>query len=221
MTRGMCAVRVRSGECTVALLLMEVRIGTTWNGRSVGFDTISRQPLLLVGDDGRGKSTTARYLVRWWLADTLRHAHLLARWPSEWADLRRHTEHPSSAPVRPGRACRPVSCLVVVDDADLMPDDQLALLPVRSACTILTSHGAALAERPLFDDGTCLGLVRSDPVDPGEAAVLKGQGRLDWPVGTVPVVPDARGPMDFPRHRWQAAADWANEWAADWSGVAR
>lgn len=60
--------------------------------------------------------------------------------------------------------------------------------------------------------------------------MLKGQGRLDWPVGTVPVVPDPRGPMDIPRHRWQAPADWANEWAAmpittptqaDWSGVAR
>ena len=43
------------------------------------------------------------------------------------------------------------------------------------------------------------------------AAVLNGQGRLDWPIGTVAVIPDQRGPMDFPCHRWEAPA---GRWAA-------
>jgi hypothetical protein len=190
---------------------MDVRIGTTLDGRAVGFDTTSPRPLLLVGDVGRGKTTLARYLLRWWLANTVRHAHVFAQTPSEWADLRCGAEHPDSLEEPVGRGCPPGSCLVVVDDLHLTSDKQLALLPLGSARTILTSHGGSnLAGRSLFESGvTCLGLVRREPSDPADAAVLDGQGRLDWPPRAVPVVTDQRGPRDFPCHRWHAPSDWA------------
>jgi hypothetical protein len=203
---------VRSGPGAVAFPGMEVRIGTTVDGRPAGFDTSSTRVLLLVGDVGRGKTTIVRYLTRWWLANTVRHAHVFAQAPSEWADLRCDRQHPDSIEQPVGRGCRPGTCLVVVDGLDLTGDDRLALLPLGSARTVLTSHGGnSLAGRPLFDsDLTCLGLVRPEPADPAEAAVLDGQGRLDWPMGTVAVVPDQRGQMDFPCHRWHTpAGDWA------------
>lgn len=203
------AVGVRSGPGAVAFLLMDVRIGTTLDGQVAGFDTSSRRPLLLVGDVGRGKTTTARYLARWWLADTVRHAHVFARSPSEWADQRCELQHPYELQSPVGRGCQPGSCLVVVDDIDLLGNDQLALLPLGPARTILTSYGGtSLAERALLaTDVTCLGMVRPHPLELCEAAVLEGQGRLDWPIGTVPVVPDARGPLDFPCHRWQTPVE--------------
>ncbi len=61
---------------------MDVGIGTTLDGQAAGFDTSSARPLLLVGDVGREKTTTARYLTRWWLANTRRHAHVYAQAPS-------------------------------------------------------------------------------------------------------------------------------------------
>ena len=42
---------------------MDVRIGTTLDGRPAGFDTHSTRPLLLVGDVGRGKTTILRFLT--------------------------------------------------------------------------------------------------------------------------------------------------------------
>jgi hypothetical protein len=186
---------------------MDVRIGITPDGQAAGFDTSSARPLLLVGDLGRGKTTTARYITRWWLANTRRHAHVYAA-PSEWADLPCKPEHPDQLDQPVGRKCRPRTCLVVVDDMDLLDDDQLALLPLGTGRTILTSHGGnSITGRTLLDgDITCLGLVRPDPAGPAEAAVLNGQGRLDWPIDTIPVIPDQRGPMDFPCHRWQSPA---------------
>ena len=187
---------------------MDVRIGTTVDGQAAGFDTSSARPLLLVSDVGRGKTTTARYLTRWWLANTRRHAHVYAQAPSEWADLRCEPAHPDQLDEPVGRDCRPGACLVVVDDMDLLDDDRLALLPVGRARTVLTSYGRnSLAGRALLEsDIACLGLVRPENADPPEAAVLDGQGRLDWPMGTVAVIPDQRGPIDFPCHRWQAPA---------------
>lgn len=198
---------------------MDVRIGTTPDGRAAGFDTSCARPLLLVGDVGRGKTTTARYLSRWWLADTRRHAHVYSQAPSEWADLRCRPEHPAQldqVSQLVGRECRPGTCLVVVDDMDLLDDDRLALLPLGTGRTILTSHGgSSLTGRSLLDgDITCLGLVRPDHADPAAVAVLDGQGRLDWPSDTVAVIPDQRGPMDFPCHRWRVPA-------GSWMAVAR
>jgi hypothetical protein len=188
---------------------MDVRIGTTLDGQAAGFDTSSARPLLLVGDVGRGKTTTARYLTRWWLANTRRHAHVYAAHaPFEWADLACTPKHPDQLEQPVGADCRPGTCLVVVDDMDLLDDDHLALLPVGTGRTILTSHGGnSLTGRTLLDsDITSLGLIRPEHADPAETAVLDGQGRLDWPIDTVAVIADPRGPMDFPCHRWQAPA---------------
>lgn len=55
---------------------MDVRIGITSEGHAAGLATAIPRPLLLVGDVGRGMTTTARYSARWWLVKTVRHAHL-------------------------------------------------------------------------------------------------------------------------------------------------
>lgn len=185
---------------------MDVRIGTTLDGRGAGFDMNSPQPLLLVGDVGRGKTTTARYLTRWWLADTRRHAHVYAQAPSEWADLCREPKHPDQLDQPIGTDCPPGTCLVVVDDIDLVDETRLGFLRVGQSRTILTSHGGNnLPGCSLLKNSiACMGLLRPDPTDAAEAAVLDGQGRLDWPIDTVPVIPDQRGSIDFPCHRWQA-----------------
>ena len=196
---------------------MDLRIGMTLDGQPVGFDTSCARPLLLVGDVGCGKTTTARYVTRWWLANTRRHAHVYAaQVPSEWADLPGAPEHLDKLDQPVGRECRPRTCLVIVDDMDMLDDDQLAWLPLGTSRTILTSHGGTspIGRALLNGDITCLGLVRPDPASPAEAAVLDGQGRLDWPADTVAVIPDQRGRMDFPCHRWQSAA-------GNWMAVAQ
>ena len=192
---------------------MEVRIGTTLEGRPAGYDTASTRPLLLVGDVGRGKTTTARYIARWWLANTTHHAHVFAASPDEWGDLRCHREGLGALTAPAGRDCHAGSCLVVVDDLDQASDEAVGLLPLGSARVVLTSDGGnldQLSQLGRVGDGfTAVGLVRRQPATAGEAAVLEGQGRLDWPLGTVAVVPDQRGSLDFPCHRWHAAGEWA------------
>ena len=187
---------------------MDVRIGTTLDDRPAGFDTNSTRPLLLVADVGRGKTTIARYLTRWWLANTARHAHVYAQGPTEWSDLLEDPQHPDELQQPVGRACRRGTCLVVVDDIDPTEDDWLTLLPLGTARVILTSYGGnSLIGRPFLEgDVTCMGLIRSEHPDTVEAAALDGQGRLDWPADTVAVIPDHRGPIDRPCHRWQTPA---------------
>lgn len=193
---------------------MEVRIGTTLKGRPARYDTASSRPLLLVGDVGRGKTTTARYIARWWLANTTRHAHVFTASPDEWGDLRCHPEGLGGLIAPAGRDCHAGSCLVVVDDLDPAADEAVHLLPLGSARVVLTSYGGNLDQlnQPgrVGDGFTAMGLVCRLPATAGEAAVLEWQGRLDWPSGTVAVVPDQRGPIDFPCHRWHAPA---GEWA--------
>lgn len=185
---------------------MDLRIGRTMDGQAVRFDTSTGQPLLLVGDGGRGKTTTARYLTRWWLADTTRHAHVLTVMPGEWADLRCTCQHPDEVTEPVGQGCRAWSCLLVVEDLHLVSDQWLTTMLGASTRTIFTSPSSTnLVSRPLVGRVASLGLVGADPPTPSEAAVREGQGRLDWPIGTVPVIPDPRGPTDFPCHRWAPA----------------
>ncbi|GAW48018.1 uncharacterized protein PD653_1082 [Nocardioides sp. PD653] len=204
---------------------MDVRIGITPDGRSAGFNTYSDLPLLLVGDAGRGKTTIARYLTRWWLADITRHAHVYAPVTIEWADLRceRLPVEDVVDLVDPvGRDGRPEDCLIVVDGIDTLCENQLALAAPGAPHVIWTSHGDLSLTTRLRAAGAlrCLGLVRREHADAAEAAVLEGQGRLDWPIGTIAVIPDQRGLMDFPRHRWQASVP-TNSTYTCWRAVAR
>jgi len=187
---------------------MDVRIGITLDGQVAGVDTRAVVPLLLVADAGRGKTTTARYLTRWWMANTARHAHVYTEAPSEWADLRATAEHPDHLDQGIGRSCRQGTCLVVVDDIDSINDDRLSLLPLGTNPTILTSHGGSrvTARTLLGTDLRSFGLVLPAHANTVEVAVLEGQGRLDWPIGTIATIPDQRGPLDFPCHRWEMAA---------------
>jgi hypothetical protein len=193
---------------------MELRIGTTLDGRSAGFDTASLTPLVLVGHPGRGKTTWARFITRWWTAETTRHAHVFAAWPEEWADLRCYRDNITAlrspvVPVRSPLGCAPGGCLVVVDDLEQAPAGAAGLLPLGRIPTMITSCGGNLEEMEQLESGfSCLGLLgrgrRQVPLEFQviDGQVIEGQGRLDWPSRTVAIVPDQRGALDFPCHRW-------------------
>jgi hypothetical protein len=66
---------------------MKVRIGTGLDGAPVSIDTSSTSVLARVSDQARGKTTIARYLARWVIADPLRAACTFAEQPHEFADL--------------------------------------------------------------------------------------------------------------------------------------
>jgi GTPase SAR1 family protein len=182
---------------------MELRIGTTLEGRPAGFDTGAAAALVLVGDPGRGKTTWARYVTRWWTAETTHHAHVFAARPQEWADLRCYREDIAALTRPVATGCSPGSCLVVVDDLEQGPAGAVGLLPFGRIPTVLTCCGGNLEELEQLEGGcTCLGLLGRGREFPREIPVIAGQGRLDWPSGTVAVVPDQRGSQDFPCHRW-------------------
>lgn len=194
---------------------MDVRFGSTLDGRAVGFDTSSTRPLLLLGDAGRGKTTLARYLTRWWLADTTRHAHIASPAISEWSDLCCvHLDRClSGGPT--GTSCPPGTCLVVVDNLDRLDEVRLSRAP--TARLIVTTQGYIDNDAHLLlsSIATCLGLVRAESSDPTEAALLDGQGRLDWPAETDTVIPDPRASLDFPCHRWHPASHPSTDRAAE------
>lgn len=182
---------------------MELRIGTTPDGRSVGFDTTSTTPLVLVGDTGRGKTTWARFITRWWTAETTRHAHVFAAWPDEWADLRCHRDHITALSDPVATDCGPGTCLVVLDDLEQAPPATVGLLPLGRIPIVITSCGGNLEQLEQLEGGfSCVGLLGTGRQLPTEMQVIEGQGRLDWPSSTVAIVPNQRGALDFPCHRW-------------------
>ena len=184
---------------------MELRIGTTLDDRPAGFDTASTRPLVLVADPCRGK-TWARFIARWWTAETTRHAHVFAAWPEEWADLRTHLNHITALTTPVATECSEGTCLVVVDDLEQAPGGAVGMLPLGRTPTVLTSCGGGLEDLERLAGGfTCLGLLRSR-AGSADLDASVGQGRLDWPARTITVFPDQRGALDFPCHRWQTVA---------------
>jgi hypothetical protein len=178
---------------------MHLQIGTGLDGKNVSLDLTSRTVLVLVGDPGAGKTTTARFITRWWLADTSHRAQVFATRPHEWTDLQvdvfdRNVLDPSSTPDDDW-------VLVVIDDVDNTSAPTL-LAPMTRGPLVTTSYGPgaiALGDTPT----DCLGLPPTRPA----ADVDLAQGRLDWPDQIVPVIPGLHGGRDIPCHRWHVTPD--------------
>lgn len=178
---------------------MHLQIGTGLDGRHVGLDLNAATMLVIVGDPSTGKTTTARYITRWWLADTRRRAQVFATRPHEWTDLQvdvfdRNVLDASSTP-------NDDSVLVVIDDADGVAAPTVHALRRRGPL-VATSYGPgaiALGDTPTDCQGLLPTYLAAD-VDPA-------QGRLDWPDQIVPVFPGLHGGRDTPCHRWHVTPD--------------
>ena len=185
---------------------MKVRIGSAVDGSPVSVDTATASVLVLVGDQARGKTTVARYLARWWIADPVRAARIFAEHPHQYADLqvevRPLADSHSAAVAVDGRV------LTIIDGADSVAIEAVCAHAHAPGLTVLTSFGEAAQA---FDGAghLCLGLLARQieqgrrPASAGRHETDAAQGRLDWPSDVVAVVPDARGERDFPVHRWQ------------------
>lgn len=181
---------------------MEIRLGRTLGDDAVSIELSSTATVLLVGDTDRGKTTLARYLARWWIAAAPRHLHLIADSPDEWADMPTHPPL-STAPSHDEEPCGAGLCMLVVDDADRIPATVLDELNLEDLTAIITTSSAPGLPRHLGEGALAMGLLRGPLLEPTDLGVFHGDARLDWPSDTVVIIPDQRGPHDFPCHRWQ------------------
>ena len=186
---------------------MKVRIGRTPDGTPVSLDTATTSVLVLVGDPARGKTTLARYVARWWIADPVRAARAFADQPHQYADLAIRAQ--PLGDVTTAEVAVDVRHLTIIDGADNVAIETVLAHANGSGLTIVTSFGPSARAF----DGTghpCLGLLAREPrigrrwqTAGGHRETDSVQGRLDWPIDVVAVVPDPRGERDFPVHRWQ------------------
>jgi hypothetical protein len=208
---------VRPGNGLPASPGMKVSIGHGMDGSPVHVQTTTDRVVVLLSDPGQGKTTLARYLTRWWIADPRRTARVFAARPHEYTDLMTVRSVVVLPLVDLDRA------LVAPSSGELTVIDTVETVPVRTArlvahrqvrpdgLTIVTCSGPVARE--LEPDGCrCLALVPRPPAGrPLTVAPRKGdawdglQGRLDWPSDVEAVVPDIRGARDLPVHRWQVA----------------
>jgi hypothetical protein len=173
---------------------MKVRVGVTLDGSPVVIDTAGSSVVVLVGDAGAGKTTIARYIARWWVADPTRTARVLAARPHEYRDLpvevRGLDAAHSTAPTSAARG------LTVVDSADDLAHQTLRDLMPAQGLLVVTSAGPAAHVLGRSAQPYLALLHRALP----EAD--RAQGRLDWPSEAVPVIADERGARDLLPHRW-------------------
>lgn len=151
--------------------------------------------LILLGDPASGKTTIARFLARWWLADTRRHGHVFSAAPGEWIDFRGRLGLRT-----PGSFCAAERCLAVIEGSGGAPAGLGKRLASAGATLLVTASAMDEAERvlPVGTDRRVVGLVR-----PRDFAAAGGQRRLDWPLDALVVLPDQRGELDLPCHRWR------------------
>lgn len=174
---------------------MHTRIGTDQSGTDVVVDTsIEEGRIALLGEPGRGKTTTCRFLARSWAAQEAEHCVVLTPRVHEYADLHRANVHVLSN-LDHDQDAWAAADLLIVDEAELIERDMLDYVLQSMVNTgIVASYGPAVERtREVFTDVFALHWSprQAEPV----------QGRLDW-LGAIDVFLDKRERCDYPQHRW-------------------